>query len=391
MAADAHSTPKDFGVTAAELPALSDSSELAGQHLSMCLDGTPQSPLNSPADLASVVSAVTGVKATKVAFVSMARPSGAGYSVLDSDDVANPHFLHRDGCPDRPLVFLDGGRISYLRPQRTASDDNSLDYLSTEGGSGPLMIVVHTSGSFLVPEFAVTGELAVGSAITITATNSQLDSGWDFSWACASAGQVQNRTTRAVTCTWASTGNFGVTLTAQAEDGSMAYGTTSVRIGPAAPSPTPGASGSATTGSSTGASDSGGKGTGSPTATSTAGSGSHQHATATASASATASPTGRPTTATPTPTPSPQPSATHAPDELTGYLLTMEEASGPAAESGADQVRAGGGVLFHVPLWAWGVAAGVAALVAGMIGESWWLLLGTRASRTRRHRVEGAE
>ncbi|WGL52164.1 PKD domain-containing protein [Nocardioides sp. BP30] len=343
---------------------------------------------------------------------SMLRPGAVTYAeVLDTSGAAHPLYRtgdlaapgqtrFEDGLAPAVYYSADGGSFGYIRPLRDSSDvnlgsDPNLNgYIPLSADQGPLVIRVHTTGSWLTPTIhAATTKPELGASVGFGADLQSAPPGVTYRW---DFGDGTPPVTGArPTHAWHSKGTFVVSVQASADDGSAGRSeplTIDVESTPtAAPSspagsgqdPDPGAP-------STGPTKSNGKhhggkvsstpsqgATASPGTTSDTASGTTS-ATGSSSGGLLAPPSGTTTvpsaTATASPTSPAQPTVDGVP--VTGILLADADVPAPAAGVSATAPAARAGQTtparspFSLPDWVLPTVVCLLAFAAGGLRES---------------------
>ena len=198
-------------------------------------------------------------------FLRLTRSDGS-WATLTADDLKDPPPF-QNGL--KPVLFLDGDRVRYLRPVRDDSDVNADDYITTTDPGQALEMWLQTGNILSVQASASTG--ATGAATPVTYTAGPISGGregeqftvtWKFDDGSTASGP-------SVTHAFSTQGSYGAIATVEGNQGSGgASNQVIVRVGQPPQTGTGPGAGTTTTpiGPATGETDrgTGGTGTGSP-------------------------------------------------------------------------------------------------------------------------------
>jgi hypothetical protein len=198
-------------------------------------------------------------------FLRLTRSDGS-WATLSADDLKDPPPFE-NGL--KPVLFLDGVRVRYLRPVRDDSDVNANDYITTTGENQPLELWLQSGNILTVKATASTDATSSGTPVSYQVDpigggkdGEHYTVTWKFDDGSTATGD-------SVTHTYANTGSYGAMATAQGDQGSGgASNQVVVRVGnPPQNGTGPGAGSTSTpSGPATGQAGSGpgGTGTGTP-------------------------------------------------------------------------------------------------------------------------------
>jgi len=149
-------------------------------------------------------------------FLRVTRSDGT-WTTLTADDLKDPPPF-QNGL--KPVVFLDGDRVRYLRPVRDDSDVNADDYITTTDPGQPLELWLQTGNILSVQGSASTNAAAAGAPVTYTAgpisggrDGEQFTVTWKFDDGSTATGA-------SVTHAFSTQGSYGAIATAQGDQGS---------------------------------------------------------------------------------------------------------------------------------------------------------------------------
>ena len=98
-------------------------------------------------------------------FLRLTRSDGS-WTTLTADDLKDPPPF-QNGL--KPVLFLDGDRVRYLRPVRDDSDVNADDYITTTDPGQALEMWLQTGNILSVQASVSTGATGAATPVTYTA------------------------------------------------------------------------------------------------------------------------------------------------------------------------------------------------------------------------------
>ena len=149
-------------------------------------------------------------------FLRLTRSDGS-WATLTADDLKDPPPF-QNGL--KPVLFLDGDRVRYLRPVRDDSDVNADDYITTTDPGQALEMWLQTGNILSVQASASTG--ATGAATPVTYTAGPISGGregeqftvtWKFDDGSTATGP-------SVTHAFSTQGSYGAIATVEGDQGS---------------------------------------------------------------------------------------------------------------------------------------------------------------------------
>jgi hypothetical protein len=187
---------------------------------------SPSNELHQTVTGTSVARLLSDAKVQVAGFVRLTRADGT-WATLDADDLKDPAPF-QDGR--KPVMWLDGSRVRYLRPVRDDKDVNANDNITTsDDDASPLELFVQSGRHVNVNASASSTEVGTNAAVTYSAhvddpQGDQFTVTWDFGDGSKAQGQT-------VTHAFAKAGSYGAVATAQRNGSGGASGQIIVNVG----------------------------------------------------------------------------------------------------------------------------------------------------------------